>query len=234
MSGLLVSVRNAEEALTALAGGADLIDVKEPLRGALGAADRHVWRDVCCAVAGEVPVSAALGELAEARVDAPADLKGLAYAKTGLAHCAGQRDWRGRWADLLGRLPVGVQPVAVVYADWRRAKSIPPDQVVREAALLNCAAVLVDTFDKQAGTLLSWFDLHELRDVMSQVRWHGMQVVLGGSLDVASIKRVLPLNPDYVAVRRAACRDGRAGMVDAGLVAELAETLSLAAAQRDA
>ena len=34
--GLLVSVRSAAEAATALAGGADLIDVKEPSRGPLG------------------------------------------------------------------------------------------------------------------------------------------------------------------------------------------------------
>ena len=37
--GLLVSVRSAAEALAALAGGADVIDVKEPNQGSLGAAD---------------------------------------------------------------------------------------------------------------------------------------------------------------------------------------------------
>ena len=36
--GLLVSVRSAAEAITALEAGADVIDVKEPSRGALGAA----------------------------------------------------------------------------------------------------------------------------------------------------------------------------------------------------
>ena len=35
--GLLVSVRNAAEATEALAGGASIIDVKEPLAGPLGA-----------------------------------------------------------------------------------------------------------------------------------------------------------------------------------------------------
>ena len=63
MTGLLVSVRSAAEARIALEAGADLIDVKEPRRGALGAADPAVWKDVCRAVAGRVPVSVALGEL---------------------------------------------------------------------------------------------------------------------------------------------------------------------------
>ena len=44
MAGLLVSVRSADEARTALAGGATVIDVKEPERGPLGRADPATWR----------------------------------------------------------------------------------------------------------------------------------------------------------------------------------------------
>ena len=36
MAKLLVSVRSADEAEVALEGGADIIDVKEPLHGSLG------------------------------------------------------------------------------------------------------------------------------------------------------------------------------------------------------
>ena len=36
MTGLLVSVRDGQEARAALDGGAAVIDVKEPLRGSLG------------------------------------------------------------------------------------------------------------------------------------------------------------------------------------------------------
>ncbi len=42
MTRLLVSVRSAAEAEIALSAGADLIDVKEPSRGSLGAADPAV------------------------------------------------------------------------------------------------------------------------------------------------------------------------------------------------
>ena len=63
MMRLLVSVRDADEAKVALAAGVDLIDVKEPLRGALGAADAEQIAAVVREVNGRVPVSAALGEL---------------------------------------------------------------------------------------------------------------------------------------------------------------------------
>ena len=52
MTALLVSVRSAAEALTALAGGAALIDAKEPASGSLGRADDAVIRDIVTAVAG--------------------------------------------------------------------------------------------------------------------------------------------------------------------------------------
>ena len=46
---LLVSVRSAAEVGPALAGGADIIDAKEPGRGSLGAGDRPtvLGRDRC-------------------------------------------------------------------------------------------------------------------------------------------------------------------------------------------
>jgi len=84
---LLVSVRSADEARAALAGGADLIDVKEPSRGPLGTADSDVIAEVLRAVNGRVPVSAALGEFV-AWQDRFVP-RGLHYAKWGMA---GQND----------------------------------------------------------------------------------------------------------------------------------------------
>ncbi|MFO1092588.1 MAG: (5-formylfuran-3-yl)methyl phosphate synthase [Planctomycetaceae bacterium] len=60
---LLVSVRNADEAIAALAGGADIIDVKEPRRGPLGMADANIVADIVACAGDRAPVSAALGEV---------------------------------------------------------------------------------------------------------------------------------------------------------------------------
>src|SRR5205807_1071510 len=64
---LLVSVRSPDEALAAIKGGADIIDVKEPAHGPLGRADAAVWRAVREAVPPSIPVSVALGEWDEWR-----------------------------------------------------------------------------------------------------------------------------------------------------------------------
>jgi len=63
MTRLLVSVRNAAEAAVALRAGADLIDIKEPAKGSLGAPTNQAIEEVVTTVAGAVPVSVALGEL---------------------------------------------------------------------------------------------------------------------------------------------------------------------------
>jgi hypothetical protein len=226
MTGLLVSTRNAQETRRALAGGADLIDVKEPARGALGAADPAVWAEVLSATAGAVPTSAALGEMIAA-VESPcfSCLAQFQFAKWGLAHCRSHPDWRQRWAQRLGWLPSGVVPVAVVYADWQQAEAPSPERVIEDAASLRCGVVLFDTYDKTRGGLLDYLPLPELCRLTSQSRRAGLRVVLGGGLCPATIPHVLPLQPDYIAVRGAACRYGRTGDLDAALVRELCNLL---------
>ena len=58
---LLISVRNAFEAENALAGGADLIDIKEPANGSLGPADVSKGHEIASVVRGRRPLSAAWG-----------------------------------------------------------------------------------------------------------------------------------------------------------------------------
>ena len=62
-AGLLVSVRSVAEAQEAVAGGAAIIDVKEPSRGPLGRADADVTAAIAEAVAGRAQLTVACGEL---------------------------------------------------------------------------------------------------------------------------------------------------------------------------
>ena len=95
MTQLLVSVRDAAEARGALAGGADIVDVKEPSRGALGRADAAVWAEIAavCRAASPSPrtaMSVALGEATEHTGSAavPVVPAGVRWAKLGLAGLA--------------------------------------------------------------------------------------------------------------------------------------------------
>jgi (5-formylfuran-3-yl)methyl phosphate synthase len=108
---LLVSVRNAQEALQAADSGADIIDVKEPDFGSLGFAGAATIRDVVDAVAGRIPVSAALGECldwpTENRDRRASRFEGmghsLAFVKLGLAAllpAAAGGTWVDQWTGI--------------------------------------------------------------------------------------------------------------------------------------
>src|SRR5947209_3237758 len=129
MADLLVSVRSAGEARAALAGGATVIDVKEPDRGPLGRADVAVWRDVREAVPPEVPVSVALGELRDWRgIEGPGReaFAGLTYRKLGLAGSG--PGWAEEWSRLRDAWGAGPPWIAVAYADWIEADAPHPEQ----------------------------------------------------------------------------------------------------------
>ncbi len=226
MTRLLVSVRSAAEARAALGGGADLIDVKEPSRGSLGAAAPCVWNEVRAVVNNRAPLSAALGELIDFdHALAPGHLAGFHFAKLGMAGCTGIVNWPARWARALRSLPAGVAPVAVAYADWNAALAPPPEQILRAAVELGCAALLVDTFDKSAGGLFDVMDRRVIEHLVKSARRRGLLVALAGSLTSVSIRVALDFEPDIVAVRGAVCDGNRTGVVRESAVREIAELI---------
>lgn len=231
MTQLLVSVRSAAEAEAALSGGAAVIDVKEPDRGPLGAADPATWRSVRKLVADRVPVSAALGELFVGdRLNASipslaAQTAGLAFAKIGLAGAARDGNWQPHWQRALAALPPQVSAVAVAYADWEISAAPRPEEVIDAGARLGCTILLLDTFDKTRGHLLDHLPLATLSRLCLRARECGLQVVLAGSLTKSLLCDVLPLAPAFVAVRGAVCQPDRRGAVDAALVHGLAALL---------
>lgn len=225
MTRLLVSVRSALEAEAAIAGGADLIDVKEPLRGALGAADSNVLREVVESVAGRRPVSAALGELRELNLAQLEIVPGLSFVKAGLACCRDRFDWIAGMRTLRDALPKPTALVAVAYADWRSAGAPPPKAVLDVATELAVPIMLIDTFDKHAGGLWSHFEDNELASLLRRARNRDVQVALAGSLGLADVARAQDLKPQWIAVRGAACRGSRTSAVCVERVAALREAL---------
>lgn len=220
-TGLLVSVRSADEVEAALAGGADLIDVKEPSRGALGIAEAEVVAAVIDKVRGKVPVSAALGEWSPNAITEAhwhLELK-LNYVKWGLAGYTHSPGWGEDLLDTRRQLPVGMEMVAVAYADWERAKSIPPAEVVKFAKRFRFRAFLLDTWQKDAKTLLDFLKPAEIAELVESVQRIGTVAAVGGSLKPEQMKQLKDVKPDYFAVRGSVCAAGkRDGVLDASRI----------------
>lgn len=226
MTKVLVSVRDADEATLALQAGVDLIDLKEPRRGALGPVAPDVVAQAIARIAGAAPLSMALGELRD-MADPAGRLRethpGVSYVKIGLAGCETElpRDWRDRWQAAASAAPPHVRLVAVCYADWRTCGAPSPGDVLAHGLRLGCRAVLVDTFDKGRGDLFAAWSGPDLRRFCARIQAAGAVSVLAGSLNLQSLRKVLPWRPDYAAFRGAACAPSREGAIDPGKLAEL-------------
>lgn len=220
-TGLLVSVRSVDEVDAALSGGADLIDVKEPAKGPLGPAEAEVVAAVIARVKNRVPVSAALGEWSpNAITDAHWHLElKINYVKWGLAGYTARPGWGEDLLDTRRELPVGMEMVAVAYADWERAKSVPPGEMVRFAKRFRFKAFLLDTWGKDGKTLLDFASPGEVAELVESLKRVEMTVAIGGSLRPEHVKQLKAVAPDYYAVRSSACAAGkRDGVIDAARV----------------
>jgi uncharacterized protein (UPF0264 family) len=225
---LLVSVRSVAEAEAALAGGADLIDVKEPSRGPLGAADDAVVRAVIRAVERRVPVSAAMGEWMDwDGRDLPEQLSFVKWGLEEMDPRSGNIGWDPK--DLPGairRTSLRPLPVLVAYADNDRCRSPDPGWLVDRATSLEFPAFLIDTGVKDGTNLRDWIAPAALASIRFRLADAGVPVAFAGSLDEASIRELLPLVPDWIAVRGAACEGGRGGTVCVDRVRRLKELVS--------
>lgn len=214
MTKLLVSVRDVSEAQMAIEEGVDLLDIKDPDRGSLGAAEPAVIEAIARHASGRMPLSVALGELSQGFSLTDTLAGQIAFAKFGLAGCAREHDWHARWEAAIGRLPMGTTPVAVAYADWRIVDAPDPLEILERAQSLACGALLLDTSMKGRDNLLSYYDVSELRTFVAAAHRAQLLCVLAGSLAQREIEAVLPLAPDYVAVRGAACGGSRRAGLD--------------------
>ena len=227
MTALLISVRDREEARLCLRAGVDLIDVKEPGRGPLGQAPSETLTGILDEVASRRPVSAALGELADWPDGAlPGEVDRLHFVKWGLSRCGdGWRDRLSRLRDLVEASPT-CKVVLACYADHLRASSPPPDEVCHHAIVSGASVLLIDTWSKDGTRLLDWLPRHALERLIETSHDAGVRVALGGSLGRRDIESVLPLHPDWVAIRGAACVQGRRdGPLDPPSVSALVDLL---------
>ena len=224
---LLISVAGPAEARAALRGGADVIDAKDPRRGALGPVSLQRLAAIRAAVAGARPLSAALGDAASeealAGAVAGAVAVGVAVVKVGFAGVTSEARARRLAVAAQQRVRTdggGTRLVLVAYADWRRAESLAPARVVAVAADAGAAGVLLDTANKDAplftiespATLAAW---------IAGAHAAGLFAALAGGLSGPEFARARALGADVVGVRGAACVGGRMGRVSRARVAAL-------------
>ncbi len=226
---LLASVADLEEAETALALGADVLDLKDPRSGALGAWQPADLEAAVARLGGRVLLSATVGDLPmdPVRVRAAVErvaASGVAVVKVGLFADRGRARLLAALAPLAAR---GLRLVAVLMADRR------PDLAdLGPFAAAGLVGVMLDTADKSAGGLRSHLDETELARFVAQAHAQGLLCGLAGSLRIADVAPLARLGPDLLGFRGALCHGRREGRLAAEAVRAVRAALDAARAER--
>ena len=233
---LLVSVRSSSEAVAALSGGADLLDVKEPFRGPLGMAEIGTIAQIIETVTGSsspaTPVSAALGEAIDwaSGASVPELPRGLAFVKLGLQGLREEAEWQTTWLGVRRRFEEAcgrrLPWIAVAYADAAQAQCPPVEEVFQAAQRTGCRGLLIDTWSKQGAGLTGLFDGAALAAIVREGQQAGLLIALAGRLRLEDVSQVASTGADVIAVRSAACLGSdREQSISAGRVRAMCDAL---------
>ena len=223
MTRFLASVTSVAEAETALAGGADIVDCKDPGKGALGALPPQTVGAIVRAVGGRRPVSAVTGDLPmlpDVVVNAAQEMAatGVDYIKAGLFAGEGRPACISALAPLAARHRI----IGVLFADGD-----PDFALLPLLAASGFAGVMIDTAGKGAGRLLTHLGMPALDAFVKSCKMHGLMSGLAGSLEPPDVPRLVALAPDFLGFRGALCKGGaRGGGLDPQAVAVIAQLVA--------
>ncbi len=206
MTALLASVTGPQEVQIAMAANADIIDLKDPNTGALGALPLGVIESSVRFIDGRRPCSATVGDL-------PADptilsdavesvaATGVDYVKVGffqnvkLDACLEALSEHARG---------GTRLIAVLFADLN-----PSMEILDTIAVCGFTGVMLDTANKHDGGLRYYLTERQLKGFIRRAKKRNLLTGLAGSLATNDIPALLPLGPDYLGFRTALCEQGR-------------------------
>lgn len=223
MTSFLASVRSGAEARLVVAASVDILDVKEPDGGALGAVPHATLQEVVACARGAVPVSATIGDIPLLpELVAPAIQRtwnaGVDIVKVGVFADAVAAPL---WSMFTGFCTQGMRIVLVFFAEqWRDNLDYG---LLRQAGIMG---VMLDTRDKRSGSLSAKVRRADLQAFVRHARQERLITGLAGSLSETDIPDLLSLAPDYLGFRGALCGGAaRRADIDPAAVRRIADRM---------
>jgi uncharacterized protein (UPF0264 family) len=203
MTGMLASVKNVAEAQIVLQANVDIIDLKQPEFGALGALPVELVTEIVAEINGRLPVSATVGDL-------PMD-ENLIFnavndmAKTGVNFVKIGFFPDGDWFEIVQKLAditQNIKLIVVLFADTK-----PDFSIISHLEKANFSGVMLDTMNKKNGSLTDVMTCETITEFVELAKTHNLLCGLAGSLRLENIAPLLPLNADYLGFRGALCAE---------------------------
>jgi uncharacterized protein (UPF0264 family) len=232
---LLISPINAEEALESIEGGADIVDVKNPKEGSLGANFPWVIKNIREITPEGMHVSATLGDVpykpgTVSLAAAGAVVSGADYIKVGLYGTKNYDEALEVMENVVKSVREFDEDALVVasgYADAHRVGAVDPMEIPRVAADAGADLAMVDTAVKDGKTLFDFMDVEKLQKFNDTIHEYGLKSALAGSVKKDQLKLLHDIGCDVVGIRGAACTGGdrNNGRIDRTAVKELKDMI---------
>ena len=218
---LLVSPSSIDEARRS--GAADIIDVKKPSEGSLGANYPWVIREIKSFA--KKPVSAAIGDFdfkpgGAALTAYGAACSGADYIKVGLTF-EGKEKARAVISAVVKAVKDEFPEKFVViaaYSDYWRMGSISPFDMAPIAADEGADFVMVDTGIKDRQSSFVFMDEEALRTFTEMNTKLGLKTAIAGALKFEDIDALKRINPDIIGVRGMVCGGDRNATIREDLI----------------
>ncbi len=224
-----------QEAVEAVAGGADIIDVKNPKEGALGASFPWVIKRIREVTPKNLEVSCTLGDLPNlpgsiALAAFGAALTGVDYIKVSLH---GIRTLAEATYLIINVVKAAkshnpsIKVAVTGFADAQRIGSIKPSLVPQVASEGGADIAMLDTGIKDGKNLLNFMELEPLRVFVNEAHDYGLKAALAGSLRKGDLPLICALRVDIIGIRGATCtgEDRVNGSVSKKKVAEIVKIM---------
>ncbi len=205
MTQLLISVTSIEEAQLALECGADIIDLKDPQSGALGALPLPLINSIVKHIVNypdSKPISATIGDLPMQpdlileQVILLASVK-VDFIKIGFFEAENYQTC----LTSLKAVTASNSLIAVLFAEYQY-----PPTIVEDIKQAGFKGLMLDTAHKNGQSLLYYHPRKYCENLANKVMGLGMTFGLAGSLRLQDIEELAQIKPTYMGFRSGVCK----------------------------
>ena len=210
---LLVSVINKTEAACLNSVNCDILDIKDPLEGTIGAGSPKVIKEVVSVMDRSLPLSISIGDVHDNPNTMSLALLGVsmfnpALIKIGFLGAKNEKDAEKvaqKIVETINLFNITANLVLVGYADYSSIGCVSPLLLPEVAKKYGAFACMIDTVVKDRKTPFDHIPLKDLKQFKQVCSELGILTVLSGSLDENNLDSVAVVNPDIIGMRGSLC-----------------------------
>lgn len=233
---LLVSAINLEEAKEATYGGADILDVKNPKEGSLGANFPWIIKEISDFAGKDMIVSTTIGDVpykpgTVSLAALGSAVSGSNYVKVGLY---GTKNYdeavevMNAVVKTIKEYDTSITVVACGYADSYRISSVSPTDIPKVAKDSHSDIAMLDTYIKDGQRLTDHMTYDDIKEFVKKSHDFGLKVALAGSVNKNDVSMLEDVGCDIMGVRGCVCTEGdrNNGTISSKLVHDLKDTFN--------